>query len=68
MANHVAAVEQITRRSRSGSQTRKRAEAVKLNLLPSEATALQKLAESGGFRNVQAFIMDRLQPEIAAVS
>lgn len=68
MANHAATVEPMVKRSRSGSQNRRRDQAVKLNLLPSEADALAVLADRGGYRNVQAFIMDRLRPEIAAVS
>ncbi|TEA09209.1 hypothetical protein CCUG60884_00199 [Mycobacteroides salmoniphilum] len=59
---------ELSQKRRSGSQRRQRANAVKLNLLDSEDAALRELARRGGFHNVQAYIMDRLRPEMAAVS
>ena len=56
-----------SRKSRSGSNTRKRDKQVKLNLLPKEQELLRELADAGRFQNVQAYIMDRLRPEMAAL-
>ncbi|MDX1886914.1 MULTISPECIES: hypothetical protein [Mycolicibacterium] len=55
------------RKSRSGSSNRQRNEQVKLNLLPTERQRLQQLADRGGYQNVQAYIMDKLQPDLALI-
>lgn len=56
------------RKSRSGSQRRKREGRVELRLLPAEKLHLESLASEGGYPSVQDFIRARLAPELAAVS
>ncbi|MGD9621579.1 MAG: hypothetical protein AB7G47_14310 [Mycolicibacterium sp.] len=49
---------------RSGSNKRQRDRQLKLNLLPSEEQRLQQLAEQGGFRTVQQYILHRLERDL----
>ena len=57
------------RKSRSGSNTRRRTQQVKLNLLPHEEMALQKAADESGFKgSLPAFILHKLAPVLASAS
>ena len=53
------------RKSRSGSNKRRRHRQVKLSLLPHEELELQQRADDEGYHNVQAYILDKLQLAIA---
>jgi hypothetical protein len=51
-------------RRRSGSETRRRTARLDLRLLPSEQRALRVLADQGGHRSVQSWILEALRPQL----
>jgi hypothetical protein len=54
-------------RRRSGSETRQRTARLDLRLLPSEQRALRVLADQGGHRSVQSWILEALRPQLNRV-
>lgn len=68
MSENTSAAPEVTRSRRSGSEKRQRTRQVKLSLLPSEEDVLASKAASLGFPSVQAFILDRLKPDLANAS
>ncbi|SIH20226.1 Uncharacterised protein [Mycobacteroides abscessus subsp. abscessus] len=61
------AVNTRPKRRHSGSNTRKRNAQLKLNLLEAQSKAFEDLAQRDGFKNPQAWIMERLRPDLESV-
>lgn len=61
------AEEPATQRRRSGSETRRRTAALSLRLLPAEERALRVLADQGGHRSLQSWILDAIRPQLIRV-
>ena len=59
---------QAPAKRRSGSSKRQRDRQLKLNLLPSEEKKLQQLAQRGGFRTVQQYILHRLEQDLGSTA
>ncbi|WP_084269121.1 hypothetical protein [Mycobacterium avium] len=58
----------LTKKRRSGSETRQRNHQVKLSLLGVEHARLQQLARDAGLPNIQQYILHRLEPDLVPAS
>lgn len=60
---------EVSKRRRSGSETRQRNRQYKLSLLPQEEQVLQQLADEEGLPNIQQYILRKLiEPAMAAAT
>ncbi|WP_241474176.1 hypothetical protein [Mycolicibacterium neoaurum] len=67
MSQHRSDDNQAVRKTRSGSETRKRNRQVKLSLLPTEDHVLAQLATDAGHSNVQQYILaEFVEPRVRA--